>query len=63
MCCTGFCYYEDAFGECRKPRHTPCPMESEEGFDPSDDGRDALCDILYEQRRDDARMEAQCSFS
>lgn len=58
MCYTGSCYYEDSFGECRKPRREPCPMESGEGFD-ADDGRDMLCDQLYEQRRDDALMEGR----
>ena len=63
MCYTGSCYFEDAFGECRKPRRELCPMEHGEGFDPDDDSRDFLCDTLYEQRRDDALLEAQCSCS
>ena len=59
MCYTGSCPYEDAFGECRKPRRELCPMEYGEGFDPADDGRDVLCDQLYEQQRDDALMEGR----
>ena len=58
MCYTGSCYYEDSFGECCKPRGELCPIEYPDG-----DGRDSLCDTLYEQGRDDALMEAQCSCS
>ena len=62
MCYGSFCGFEDSNGECRKPRRQPCPMESGECFC-ADDGRDVLCDQLYEQGRDDALMESQCSCS
>lgn len=58
MCYGSFCGFEDSRGECCKPRNIPCPDEYPDG-----DGRDVLCDQLYEQRRDDALMEAQCSCS
>ncbi|WP_165078860.1 MULTISPECIES: hypothetical protein [unclassified Desulfovibrio] len=63
MCYTGTCYYEDSFGECRKPRRVLCPLEAEDCEALDDSGRDSLCDTLYEQRRDDALMEAPCSCS
>lgn len=59
MCYGSFCGFEDSRGECCKPRGVLCPDE----YPDDDDMRDALCDQLYEQRRDDARKEAQCSCS
>ncbi len=60
MCYGSFCGYEDSRGECCKPRRAPCPLEYPDG----DDGRDSLCDDLYEMARDDALMEeGRCSLS
>lgn len=49
MCYGSHCGYEDSYGECCKPRYAPCPEEC-----PDEDGRDVLCDDLYELARDKA---------